>query len=138
VNQAASPKSRLDRIHIYENRLHQTKSSQICPYFVDHAGLSLNILPPTKAHRAAFWRFRSALLNHKSLIDFVITIIQFYSSLAIGGENILDLWDEIKQKMRLQAQRYEDHQRRQKNKQQSSYITEKSELSEAEEQVLMQ
>jgi hypothetical protein len=37
------------------------------------------------------------LLNDKSLIDFMITIIQYYSPLAIGGENILDLWDEIKQ-----------------------------------------
>jgi hypothetical protein len=91
------------RAHISENRLHQTNSAQICPYFADHAGLSLNILSPTKAHLAAFWRFRNALLNDKSLIDFMTAIIQYYSSFAIEGENVLDLWDEMEQEIRLRS-----------------------------------
>jgi hypothetical protein len=34
--------------YISDNWLHQTHSVHICPWFTDHAGLSLNILPPTK------------------------------------------------------------------------------------------
>jgi hypothetical protein len=68
---ASSQKSRLDSIYISENWLHGTISSQIRPYFVDHAILSLNVLPPTKVHHAAFWRFRNSLLNEKSLFDFI-------------------------------------------------------------------
>jgi hypothetical protein len=63
-------------------------------YFADHSGLSLNTLPLTKAHRAAFWRFRNTVLNDKSSIDFMTTVIQYYFSLAIEGENILYIWGE--------------------------------------------
>jgi Mlc titration factor MtfA (ptsG expression regulator) len=45
------------------------------------------------------------------------TIIKYYTTLANEGRKILGLWDEMKQEIPLQAQRYEDHQRRQKNKQ---------------------
>jgi hypothetical protein len=45
------------------------------------------------------------------------TIIKYYMTLANKGRNILELWDEMKQEIWLQAQRYEDHERRQKNKQ---------------------
>jgi hypothetical protein len=75
--------------------------------------------------------------------DFVTAIIQYYSSLAIEGENIINLWNETKQETRLQAERYEEHQRRQKNKeymeleQQISYRTEKSEITEVEEEVVL-
>jgi hypothetical protein len=45
------------------------------------------------------------------------TITKLYTTSANEGENILELWDETKQEIRLQAQRYEDHQRQQKSKQ---------------------
>jgi hypothetical protein len=45
----------------------------------------------------------------------MIKIIKYYTTLANEGENVLVLWDEMKQEIRLQAQRHEDHQRRQKN-----------------------
>jgi exonuclease III len=47
-NQPNHPKSRLDRIYISKQWIHQTHSPQICPIFVDHAGLSLNLRPPQK------------------------------------------------------------------------------------------
>jgi hypothetical protein len=115
-NQETNPKSRLDRIYIPENWLRQIISAQICPYFADHARILSNILPPTKPHRAAFWRFRNTPLKKKYFTDFVTTIIQYYSASDIESENILGLWDEMKEEIRLQAQIYDD-QRRQKKKQ---------------------
>jgi hypothetical protein len=70
------------------------------------------------------------------------TIIKYYTTLIFEGRNILELWDEMKQEIRLQAQRYEDHQWRQSNTQyielekQINYLTEKRELKEAEERVI--
>jgi exonuclease III len=141
-NQATKPKSRLDRIYVSENWLHQTHSAQICPWFADHAGLSLNILPSTEKQRPAFWRFKNTLLNDRSFTDYMTTIIKHYTTLALEGKNIIELWDEMKQEIQLQAQRHEDHKRRQKNtqyielEQQINYLTEKNELTEAEERVL--
>jgi hypothetical protein len=73
-NQTTNPKSRLDRIHISKNWLQQTNSIQICPYFVDHAGFSLNVLPFKKKQSSAVWRFRKTFLNDKSLIGFMTAI----------------------------------------------------------------
>jgi hypothetical protein len=70
------------------------------------------------------------------------TIIKHYTTLALEGRHILELWDEMKQEIQLQAQRHEDHKRRHKNtqyielEQQIDYLTEKNELTEAEERVL--
>jgi hypothetical protein len=52
------------------------------------------------------------------------------------------VWDAMKQEIQLQARRYDDNQRQQKNKkyteleQQISYLTGKQELIEAEERIL--
>jgi hypothetical protein len=51
-------------------------------------------------HHEGFWRFKSTLLNDRSLIDFMTADIQYYSPLAIEGENVLDLWDEMEQEIR--------------------------------------
>jgi hypothetical protein len=53
-NQKTNPKSRLDRIYISYNWLHQIHSTQICPWFADYAGLSLDILPPPKKTASSF------------------------------------------------------------------------------------
>jgi exonuclease III len=99
-NQATSPKSRLDRIRISENWLHQTNSVQICPYFADHAGY-------TPIHESARYSFLETQKHAPQwhISDFMITIIQYYSLLAIEDENIIDLSYEMEQEIRLQARR---------------------------------
>jgi hypothetical protein len=76
--QATNPKLRLYGIYLSKNWLHQTKSIKMCPYFVDHAGLSINILPLKEKQRPAVWRFRNTLLDEKSLIEYMTAIIQYY------------------------------------------------------------
>jgi hypothetical protein len=46
VNQKTDQKSRMDKIRICENRLHQIGSTNFCLYFADHTVLSSSILPP--------------------------------------------------------------------------------------------
>jgi hypothetical protein len=62
-----------------------------------------------KKQRPAFWRFRNTLLDDKSLTDFMTTIIKYYTILTFERRSILELWDEMKQEIPLQAERYEDH-----------------------------
>jgi exonuclease III len=140
-NQATHPKSRLDRIYISENGLHQTHTAKICPVFADHAGLSLDILPLKHKQRPAFWRFRNTLLNDKHFVDFILTIINYYTQLANEGQNIHEVWDKMKQEIQLQARRYDEQQKQQRNQQyteleQINYLTEKNKLTEAEEKIL--
>jgi hypothetical protein len=140
--QANNPKSRLDRLYISEQWLHLVASANICPYFADHAAVSLNIPSPVRPRCAAYWRLKNTLLNDKTLTSYIKTIIQYYSTSGTGSQNILAAWDDMKQEIRLQIQRYEDHLRRSKNsryrelEQQISNLTEKTHLSDAEAQVL--
>jgi hypothetical protein len=69
---------------------------------VDHTVLSINILTLKKQHPAV-WRLRNMLLNDKSLIEYMTSIIQYYSALANKEENILDILDKMKRELRLQA-----------------------------------
>jgi exonuclease III len=141
-NQPTHPKSRLDRIYISKQWIHQTHSPQICPTFADHAGLSLNLTPPQRKQRPTLWRFQNQLLNDNSLIDIITTIIKYYVATATEKEDIQQLWDDMKREIKLQTQRYEEHQRRQKNQQyaeleqQIEYLTKQQTLTETEERVL--
>ena len=141
-NQITSPKSRLDRIYIKKNWLQQTNSIEICPYFVDHAGLALNILPHKQNHRSDIWKIKNNLLNDKSFTEYMTVIIQYYSTLANEEEELNDVWDEMKRELKLQAQRYEENKRQRRNQQyiqieqQIAYLTSKTQLNETEEQVL--
>jgi exonuclease III len=141
-NQTTHPKSRLDRFYISKHCLHQTHSVHICPYFADHAGLSLNIITPSEKHRPAFWRFRNKHLNDPFFNDIATALIQYYTALATEQEDILHVWDKMKQEIKLQTQRFEEHQRHRKNDQykemerQIHHLTEKHKLTEMEEKVL--
>jgi exonuclease III len=141
-NQSTHPRSRLDRIYISKTWIHRTHSAYICPYFVDHAGLSINLLPHQEKHRPAFWRFQNHLLNDTCFMDFTTTITKYYATSATETEDIVTLWDEMKQEIKLQSQRYESHKKQRKHhqytelEQQIHHLTEKQHLTEAEEQVL--
>jgi hypothetical protein len=115
-NQITSPKSRLDRMYI-KNWLQQTNSIQICPYYVDHAGLALNILPHKEKHRSAVWKIKNNLLNGKSFTEYMTVIIEYYSTLANEEEDMNDVWDEMKRELKLQPQRYEENRRQRRNQQ---------------------
>ena len=102
-NQITSPKSRLDTIYIKKNWLQQTNSIRICPYFIDHAGLVLNILPHRENHRSDIWKIKNNLLNDKSFTEYMTAIIQYYSTLANEEGELNEAWDEMKRELKLQA-----------------------------------
>jgi hypothetical protein len=141
-NQPTHPKSSLYRIYISKQWIHQTHSPQIYPPFADHAGLPLNLTPLQKKRRPTLWIFQNQLLNDNSLIDIITTIIKYYVAAATEKEDIQQLWDDMKREIKLQTQRYEEHQRRQKNQQYAEpeqkieYLTKQQTLTETEEQVL--
>jgi exonuclease III len=58
-NQTTKPKSRMDRIYISENWLHQRHSAQICPWF------SLNIPPPIKNNHQPLYQLSQANLRRR-------------------------------------------------------------------------
>jgi hypothetical protein len=76
------------------------------------------------------------------LTNYIKIIIQYYSTSGAGSQNILAAWDDMKQEIRLQIQRHEEHLRQSKNsryrelEQQISYLTEETQLGDAEPQVL--
>jgi hypothetical protein len=141
-NQSTHPKSRLDRIHISKQWIHQTHSPQICPPFADHAGFSINLVPLQRKQRSTLWRFKNQLLNDNALNDIITTIIKYYAAAAMGKGNIQQVWDDMKQELRLQIQIYEEHRRRQKNQQydeleqQIGNLAKKHTMTETEERDL--
>jgi hypothetical protein len=95
-----------------------------------------------RKQRSTLWRFQNQLLNDNDLNDIITTIIKYYAAAATEKGNIKQLWDDMKQELRLQIQRYKEHRRRQKNQQydelehQIDYLTKKHTLTETEERVL--
>jgi exonuclease III len=142
-NQSTQPQSRLDRIYITEQWAHQTHSAQICPYFADHAGLTVVITPPPPHKQSPrIWRFQNRLLNDQEFIDIMKNIINHYTTTVMQDGSIQQHWDAMKQEIKITVQRYEEHLKRQKNQkyqeleQQIRHLTNKQELTEAEERVL--
>jgi hypothetical protein len=66
------------------------------PYFADHVAVSLNIHSHVKPHHTAYWRLKNTLLNDKTLINYMKTIIHYYSTSGVGSQNILAAWDDMK------------------------------------------
>jgi hypothetical protein len=95
-----------------------------------------------RPRRAAYWGLENTPLNDKTLTNYIKTIIHYYTISDAGSQNILAAWEEMKQEIRLQIQRYQDHLRRNKNsrygelEQQITYLTDKTQLTEAEAQIL--
>jgi hypothetical protein len=108
-NQKNNPKSRLDRIYISDNWLHQIHSAQICPGLQTTQDSPSIYCHPRKKQRPPFWRFRNTLLNDKYFVDCITTVIKYYTTLSNEGQNIHEVWDAMKQEIQLQARRYDDN-----------------------------
>jgi hypothetical protein len=115
-NQTNAPLSRLDRFYISENCKHLVKSANIGPTFADHAAVTLNILSTSTKRRQAYWRIKNALLNDndKVSVECIETTINYYSTIAEEGDELLTLWDEMKVEVRVHIQKYESQIRQDK------------------------
>jgi exonuclease III len=60
-NQSTHPKSRLDRVYISKQWIHQTHYPQICPPFADHTGYSINLIPSQRKQRSGDFKVNSSI-----------------------------------------------------------------------------
>jgi exonuclease III len=141
-NQRTQPQSRLDRIYITKHGIHRTHSAQICPYFADHAGLTVVITTTPQTKQPRTWRFQNRLLNDQDYIDIIKNTIHHYITVDSQHKSLQQTWDDMKLDIKVTTQRYEGHLKQQKNQkyqeleQQIHYLANKQTLTATEEKVL--